>query len=615
MAQSQADRKQAQIDRINQISDLARTAWFSLLFYLVFVGVTLLAVEDADFFIPLQRTQLPLIGVEIPTASFFWIAPTLGAALYTYLHLFLIKLWDAHQPPTHDEDPTHHWLVNDFVLIRQRDPVARARPLAWLTVLITRLLVWVAGPLVLAYAWWRSMPAHNEWMTLFIAACLGAALFVGMTTWWRAEARLRFRRTPGGWYKWTAAGLCALLLLAVSWLRTEGDFDYSVSEAWGLLMAVRPPAAAPDEGTGTTAATAFRRLNEWLAPIDLEGVEFVELPSDWRPLESARVEFREIWCRREGLAMAVCGEALSAGTELPPTVAAARRQWCAELDGVAADSCAAYFSSLDARFEVDWVEERRAAIASLPKPSLARSDLRFAHAGGAVLVNADLSAARLEAAELFDAWLEGADLARAQLQNADLEGARLQAANLNWASLEGAILLDAHLEGVHLMWAKLNGAQLTRARLAGADLRWARLEGADLTGAQLEGTDLRYADFRESSWAGASNRASLAQFADLRGARGLTQAQLESLIGNKGTLLPEGPAPDTGQPYYVWSCWETPPSDLDRIVSTASGTDVADRAALRAEFLCGHDNPHRKTGTPGPLDSPDRPLADHVNED
>ena len=122
-----------QIDRINELSQLARTAWFSLLGYLVFVGITLLGVEDADFFVPSRQTHLPLVNVAIPTASFFWTAPILGAALYTYLHLFLIKLWDAHaEARTSDADPTHHWLVNDFVLIRQRDPTARARPLAWL---------------------------------------------------------------------------------------------------------------------------------------------------------------------------------------------------------------------------------------------------------------------------------------------------------------------------------------------------------------------------------------------------------------------------------------------------------------------------------------------------
>jgi len=65
-----------QIGRINEFSELARTAWFTLLGHLVFVGMTLLGVRDADFFVPTRQTGLPLVGVAIPTASFFWIAPS-----------------------------------------------------------------------------------------------------------------------------------------------------------------------------------------------------------------------------------------------------------------------------------------------------------------------------------------------------------------------------------------------------------------------------------------------------------------------------------------------------------------------------------------------------------
>lgn len=173
MPATDPDRRDAQIARINELSSLARTAWLSLLGYLVFVGITLLGVRDADFFVRSRQTDLPLVGVQIPTASFFWIAPVLGAALYTYLHLFLIKLWDAHaEACTTEADATHHWLVGDFVLLRQHDPATVARPLSWLVAPITWLLVWAAGPIVIAYGWWRSMPAHNEALTLLIAACL-----------------------------------------------------------------------------------------------------------------------------------------------------------------------------------------------------------------------------------------------------------------------------------------------------------------------------------------------------------------------------------------------------------------------------------------------------------
>ena len=84
-----------QIDRINEISAIARTSWLALLGYLAFIGISLLAVEDADFFVETRRTDLPLVGVAIPTYSFFFFAPILAAALYVYLQVHLLKLWDA----------------------------------------------------------------------------------------------------------------------------------------------------------------------------------------------------------------------------------------------------------------------------------------------------------------------------------------------------------------------------------------------------------------------------------------------------------------------------------------------------------------------------------------
>ena len=72
-------------------------------------------------------------------------------------------------------------------------------------------------------------------------------------------------------------------------------------------------------------------------------------------------------------------------------------------------------------------------------------------------------------------------------------------------------------------------------------------------------------------------------------------------------------------PWYVWSCWETPPIDLDRIVAAAADTypGYAGRAALRAEVLCGTDNPRRRTGTHLALDAPcpeGHPLAGYADE-
>jgi hypothetical protein len=161
----------------------------------------------------------------------------------------------------------------------------------------------------------------------------------------------------------------------------------------------------------------------------------------------------------------------------------------------------------------------------------------------------------------------------------------------------------ARLEGTDLGGARLEGAYLAGARLEGANLRLARLEGADLAGARLEGANLGYADLRESNWVGASNRASPAHFADLRGAQGLTQAQIEDWIGNDETLLPDWKN-ENGEDFYVWSCWKTPPPNLDALLMLEEPFNAGARARLRANWVCGPDNPPGRTGTPRALDAP-----------
>jgi hypothetical protein len=180
------------------------------------------------------------------------------------------------------------------------------------------------------------------------------------------------------------------------------------------------------------------------------------------------------------------------------------------------------------------------------------------------------------------------------------------------ARLQGADLTLARLEEANLMGARLEGANLGGVRLDGANLEGARLEGANLQVARLDGANLSGADFRRSNWLGALKRPALAWGADFRGAQELTQAQLDNVIGDDGTLLPEGNAPDTGEPFHVWNCWETPAPELDQIIAAVGGRS-ADPAVLRVALLCRPDNPRRKAGTPLALDAPypeGHPLAD-----
>ncbi len=99
----------------------------------------MLGVQDADFFIPARETDLPLVGVSIPTSRFLQVAPLIGVILYAYLHLHLIKLWDAIAEPTVriDKRPLSEfispWLINDLALARKHQMTMPRRPLPYIS--------------------------------------------------------------------------------------------------------------------------------------------------------------------------------------------------------------------------------------------------------------------------------------------------------------------------------------------------------------------------------------------------------------------------------------------------------------------------------------------------
>lgn len=670
------ERRHQQIARINELSALARTSWLVLLAFLAYIGITLLAVQDADFFVPSRQTELPLVGIAIPTFSFFVFAPPLSAALYIYLHIHLLKLFDAlaTAPARIDDealgDRIHPWLVNDLFLTMRADGSASDRPLIRLSNFASLLLVWLAAPLVLAGFWWRSMPAHEEWLTLFLAFSLLIAIYSGLSSWWsaRSAAKRVFRRPwPKPWHaRWRrrAGFFTTLTIIALSWLRTEGGLDHYANRFIDLIEAtldinmfedgVYPngdlkPAEIVQEEWVASKAWIPKVGTFTLAQTDLAGVEFVALPEFWRSHGPARRAFRERWCHREGLSMSVCGHLPLVDRPPPITLGAERDNWCSRFPNVPVDDCLTRFDSFNERFEKDWKEERSAMLASLPKLDLTGRDLRNVDARGASLVNADLEKARLQEAqlegarlegalleesllqganlleaemegvELAGARLEGAILIKAQLEQANLRGAQLGkadlrdarmagadlgsarfvSADLSWAQLEGARLTGAQLERADLKWARMEGADLSWARLKDADLRWARLNWTDLREAQLQGADLSWTQLQGANLRDVSLDWAALQYADLRGVQGLSQAQLDNVIGNVYTLLPVSPAPDTGEPYYIWSCWHEMPPNFEQLLGDQSG-----------DLICG-DSPRQQSGTTVPQGAPypeDNPL-------
>ncbi|WP_020683776.1 pentapeptide repeat-containing protein [Marinobacterium rhizophilum] len=470
--------------RINELSHAARPVWFMLLGYFAFAIITLLGVEDADFFIDSRQTQLPIVNVSIPTSSFFLFAPALGTALFVYFHFQLLKLWEALSVPDAriDGKPlTEHvtpWLINDFGLWLRSDGSTGDRALSWLSNIIVFTLVFVAWPAALIVFWFRSFPAHDERTSLVIGAALVIALTALFQSILSAFSNLRLHRAYGGG-RWHLVEVILITALAlpigtISWVATEDS-----REVWPISLFDR---VAP-------SWMAAIRDSFTLWPTDLAEVDIVLRSAGFLEYDVHRSNFRVEWCRRQGLLMEICGPYVARDAATPLHVVDARKKWCLKWE--LPDDCKTYLNILNSDFDGAWRIERRAAINALESRNLREADLRNARLVLASLIGADLRRARLAGADLSGAQLEGADLRAAQLTGAKLTWAKLEDANLREADLEGAHLFEAALEGANLRAAKLNRADLRAARLAGAELRSAQLTGAALSWANLEGTDLR----------------------------------------------------------------------------------------------------------------------------
>ena len=216
------------LERIETLTRTAKANWLGLLAYLAFVGVTLMGVRDADFFMTERQTDLPLIGVKVPTNLFFYIAPGLGAMLYIHLHLYLMKLWRALGELSLSEAPVGEriapWIVSDMALGRRAGAMA-PYPLRRLAGGVAFVSIFLAGPAVLAGFWWRSMPKYDELLTVVFCGLPLFAVLITMSESLRALRRAgaptpEMTRTLGrGWYVFAAS------LSGLGWMTTEGTLE------------------------------------------------------------------------------------------------------------------------------------------------------------------------------------------------------------------------------------------------------------------------------------------------------------------------------------------------------------------------------------------------------
>lgn len=404
------------IERINTITRTARGVWFGLLSFLAFVSVALMGVRDEDFFLNEREVDLPLIGVSIPTFLFFAVTPTLGLLVYAYLHMHLLKLWEALSSAAredHNESISNKiqpWLITDIALWRWNDDAVRVRPLARWSVSLNFTFAFAGTPIVLLGFWYRSFPPHNNILTLlFCGAPIAAAVYVGWVSWSRMGSLSPYNSTK--YHKTTIevwSFFSAVLLLLLGYSMVEGPKRY------------------------------------WLYSAHLADENFAGVPDDWTDRETFRSQFRKTWCAQEGIAMDLCGPPLSnPDVEHTEWVRKTRDIWCSEksLDAEIASNCASLFEDLERRFDASWKSKWESVLRSVEPFDFVKEDLRKANLHRANLTSANLYMARLQGANLRGANLQGAILFGAQMQGANLLEVRIdEYTDLRSANLRGALL-------------------------------------------------------------------------------------------------------------------------------------------------------------------------------
>ncbi|MBB96315.1 MAG: hypothetical protein CML68_17190 [Rhodobacteraceae bacterium] len=514
----------ATVKRIDALTANARSTWLGLFSVLVFAVVTLVSVEHIDFYGVGRGTQLPVVNITVPTYLFFYAAPILVFATYGYLHLYLIRLWDAlsEAPPrinrTRLGEAVSPWLMTDAALslreILRQDGCAQRRETDYTSMALNFAITWLATPFVMGWIWCKSMPARDFWMTSVGALMFAGALAMGSVSLRLLLSRMRHtKRRPTNYLKVTAAYTISVTLLCAA----------ALAVTWGRTVETIGPVT--------------------LAAIDLHDQRLTERPSGWLPYAIAYKEDMATWCRREGVDD--CGEltpeqrqehldewrikrtARILDLSIPAHLNRFRMEATTEVAQKPITNTLGLnggtFAKAD-NFEHD---------ASTPYIFGAQFDLTGADLRGAFLVNLNLSTAKMANVTATDADLEGASMPiesldganfkRANLSRSDFRNAKIREVDFSSASLQDANFSESFVQGTSFDGANMNGADLRETTMQKPSFSFAKMQNTDLSNSDLIEANFRLAelqnsDFRNSTLKKANFISANLQQANLQGA-------------------------------------------------------------------------------------------------
>ncbi|WP_425098224.1 hypothetical protein [Tropicibacter sp. S64] len=202
---AESDATAARIKRIEKVSAASRSNWFWFFGVLAYAVITIMGLEDRAFFTGGAETKLPILNFSVDFTWFVVLAPALIAVVYGYLHNLIEQLWQdlADLPPTGDDGLAISaqlpvWLLIDFALslrgwLRPKEsPSSHFSPLGIMGSLGIALLIWAAGPAVVAVYWAKAAIVHAPVPVLLN----GAFFFYCLLTAWLSASSLVLSMLP-----------------------------------------------------------------------------------------------------------------------------------------------------------------------------------------------------------------------------------------------------------------------------------------------------------------------------------------------------------------------------------------------------------------------------------
>lgn len=489
---------------IAQATRVARVFYFLTLALCGLCAALIGFTTDVRLIVNGSAIPVPRLGHLLPMNGFYLGAPILLFAVYLRFHFLLLRLWGnmAALPAVFPDGQTLErdgpWYLMGLVRWHFRWSRDTRSPFSMLEMVMAALLAYWIVPATLFFFWLRYLVRQDFRGTLLHALLL--TLSVAAATCIPSLVSRVVR--PGDLLRQRAKTLFRMVLLTTRAALAAGCilvvFSLGVNRGLPSDRDVAPQHSAAN--IRRWAANVLQSVG-YRPYADLTEASLSVAPrGPWTDQTLEQVNGAHL--NEMNLRFARGYRAFLANGKL----------WRANLEG-------AYFSEADLRG------------ANLREVVLRDAILDRALISHAMMVSVDASRANLTAADL-----RGSDISYGILHDAMLSNARLSGASLYAADLQNTKLLRADLSRADLRDTKMQRAVLPFAVLEQTDLSSAKLTDSDLSGAQLKGTilldaDLRNADLRGAFMTGAIFRAADITGAnlsggDLRGALGITPAQL-----------------------------------------------------------------------------------------